>query len=80
MSEWLIYWEPTEVEEGLKNGRPVDCIWSAQLKRGAVGDRVWIVSAPKGRLHLYGRIVVSSKRLDKAAGFEAKSFRSNDSR
>jgi hypothetical protein len=71
MSEWLIYWKPTEVEEGLKNGRPVECIWSAQLKRVALGDRVWIVSAPKGRLHLYGRIVVSSICPDETAGFEA---------
>lgn len=71
MSEWLIYWKPNEVEEGLKNGRPVNCIWSAQLKRVAIGDVVWIVSAPKGLLHLYGRIVVSSIRPDETAGFEA---------
>lgn len=71
MSEWLIYWKPYEVEEGLRNGRPVECIWSAQLKRVAVGDRVWIVSAPKGRLYLYGRIVVRSICPDDTAGFEA---------
>jgi len=71
MTDWLIYWKPTEVQEGLKNGRPVNCIWSAQLNRVIAGDRVWIVSAPKGRLHLYGQIVIGGIQPDDTSKAEA---------
>lgn len=55
--DWLAYWRPDEFDREAQEPR-LTHIASNQLSRVRLGDRVWVVSAPDGRLETLGWIPV----------------------
>ena len=57
-SDFLYYWPPSTVAQNL--GSPLSRVSGEELGPDRVkpGDRVWIVTAPQGVLHLVGRVIV----------------------